>query len=467
MGPPFCLHKLVLYAIILTNTMMTYIIICLTNDKVVLYTMFRESEMKKITTILVAVMAVFVGLTGCSKKSSGPVNVEIWHTYNGAQEQYLLTAAEKFNTSQSKYVVKVLAQDRTGFAESVYNAVANGIGPSIIFNYGSTAVDYAEEGLAVDISKYIQEDVKKGDNTMQEIIDSLPEAMKTDVYGFSDGGIYYLPGCTTGPVYFYNKTLFDELGLQPPTDWDELEDVCKTIYEEKGIIGFHADGLVDNLQMMIMQNGLGYIDVENKKVLFGQDKLVEIYDWYADMCKKNYFEFNTVGKYSSEDLANGTIASFSGSCVNDQYVKMLNDEELGISPWIAASNGRSFYTAWNRGPIFLKRADDVDRGAYEFAKFFLSPEMNSGWAMTNSALSPYGTTQATASYKDYLNNLPSGSALPSVQFNLSSSGSFPNVKGAAQVRNLLEEYLNNVVDNKMSAEEAVNALVSECNSALN
>ena len=391
--------------------------------------------------------------------------MEIWHTYNGIQQEYLVQAAQEFNASQDKYEVKVLDQDASGFADIVYNAVANKIGPSIIFNYGSTAVDYAKEGLAVDIRKYIDEDVRSGDTTMRDLIASLPDAMQDDVRGFDDGGIYYLPGCTTGPVFFYNKAIFDELSLAPPRDWNELEQVSKTIYEKKGIPGFHSDGLVDNIQMLIMQNGLGYIDVEKKQVAFSADKLAEIYQWYADNCAKGYFEFNTVGKYSSEDLATGVLGSFSGSCVNDQYITMLTGE-LGIAPWISSSNGCSFYTAWNRGPIFLARSEKVDRGAYEFVKFFLAPQMNAGWAKANSALSPYRTTQGDEDYMAYVSNLPSTSALPSVQANLPASGSFPNVRGGSQVRNILEEYLNNVVGGKMTALEAAEAVVRECNEAL-
>lgn len=422
--------------------------------------------MKKLLLVAMMISLACTSVFAKPKKAKGPVTVEIWHTYNGTQKAFLEEAAEKFNASQKNYVVKVLAQDYSGFADFVYQAVANGIGPSIIFNYGSTAISYANEGLAIDLNTYIKADAKKGDKSLQNMIDSLPEDTKVDVFGFSDGGIYYLPGCTTGPVYFYNKTIFDELGLNPPKDWDELESNSRKIYEAKGIPGFYADGLVDNIQEMIMHNGLGYIDVANKKVLFATDKLVEIYQWYADCCKKGWFEFNTVGKYGSEDLSNGTVASFSASCVNDQYIKMMTGE-LGMAPWISSANGRSFYTGWNRGPIFLKRNDAVDKGAYEFTKFFLSPEMNAGWAKANSALSPYGLTQKTAAYEEYVNNIPSTSALPHVQANLGVSGSFPNVPGAAQIRNLLVEYLNNVVDGKMTAKDAIAALEKECNEALN
>lgn len=420
--------------------------------------------MKKIGKVLLLLLCLGLFFTSCSKKDAKKtVTVEIWHTYNGKQAETLNDIANRFNTSQNNYFVDVKNQDYSGFADTVYNAVANGIGPSIIFNYGTTAVDYANEGLAIDITKYIEQDSKKGDNQMKNLIESLPKAMQTDVLGFEDGGIYYLPGCTTGPVFFYNKTIFEELGLNPPTNWDELAKISKTIYEKKGIPGFHSDGLVDNLQEMIMHNHLGYIDVKNKKITFAGSKMEEIYQWYADNCKAGYFSFNTIGRYASEDLANGDIASFSGSCVNDQYIKMVEGKgELGMSKWIAGD----FYTAWNRGPIFLHRNDDVDKGAYEFAKFFFNAENIVEWAIGNSAICPYKIAENVSKYQDYLKTLPETSALPYVQENMNISGSFPNVTGSAAVRRALEEYLNYVVDGKMTAKEAVSAMEKDCNNAL-
>ena len=422
--------------------------------------------MRKNSSIILSILCVLsAGLLFTSaKKAKAPVTVEIWHTYNGKQAACLNDIADRFNASQTEYKVEVKNQDYSGFADTVYNAVANGIGPSIIFNYGTTAVDYANEGLAINIKKFIDKDTKKGDKQMKNLIDSLPEAMKTDDLGFEDGGMYYLPGCTTGPVFFYNQTIFKELGLKVPSNWEELAQVSKTIYEKKGIPGFHSDGLVDNIQEMIMHNKLGYIDVENKKITFAGDKLAEIYDWYADNCKKGYFSFNTIGRYSSEDLANGDIASFSGSCVNDQYIQMVEGKgKLGMAKWIAGD----FYTAWNRGPIFLHRNDKVDKGTYEFTKFFFQSENIVKWAVANSALCPYGIAENNEEYKAYLTNLPSTSALPYVQANLPVSGSFPNVTGSAAVRKILEEYMNYVVDGKMTSKEAVKAIEKQCNDALN
>lgn len=435
--------------------------------------------MKKLLASAIALLAAVSLLAGCGQtgkqetsngQNSGntaagptePAVVEIWHTYTGGQEVFLEEAAKQFNASQSDYEVKVLSQAYSGFADAVYNAVANRTGPSIIFNYASTAVDYIEAGLAVDITGYIEEDKKNGDDTMSKIIDSLPDAMKTDVMGFADGGIYYLPGCTTGPVFFYNKTLYDELGLFAPTTWDELAENCRVIYEAKGIPGYVADGLTDDIQALLMQNGIGYIDVDKKSVKFGGEETEAVYAWFADNCKAGYFELKPTQDYASNDFVAGIVGGFSGSCVNDQYITEAKFE-IGIAPCIASGKD-DFYTAWNRGPIFLKQNDRTDRGAYEFIKYFLSPEMNGGWAKINSAISPYGTTAKDEVYKAYLNNVPA--SLAAVEANLDKAGSFPNIHGSALIRNLLTEYLEYAVSGAKTVPETVAELVDACNEAL-
>ena len=53
-----------------------------------------------------------------------------------------------------------------------------------------------------------------------------------------------------------------------------------------------------------------------------------------------------------------------------------------------------------------------------------------------------------------------------MQANLDASGSFPNIPGASQLRDLLEEYLTYAASGQMTAQEAVDGLVTACNAAL-
>ena len=224
------------------------------------------------------------------------------------ENRALNDAADRFNASQTKYKVEVKNQDYAGFADTVYNAVANGIGPSIIFNYGTTAVDYANEGLAIDIRKYIKKDAKKGDKTMQNIIDSLPEAMKTDVLGFEDGGIYYLPGCTTGPVLFYNKTIFKDLGLEVPKTIDELEAVCEKL-KANNIIPFSLanaskwTGSMYYMYLVARHSGNAEFDAaytQENGGTFTSDAFVYAGSKIQDWVKKGYFP-DGVNSLSADD----------------------------------------------------------------------------------------------------------------------------------------------------------------------
>lgn len=195
------------------------------------------------------------GQLSCSSHSargaSAATQVTIWHTFTDAQQTALEKFAADFNASQSDYEVVVESQAYSGFLDSVYNAVANGVGPNMIINYASTAADYVKDGLVVDLSKYVFDD----EIGMADIYNSLPDSIKAETVGFSDGGMYALPAVTTGPIFFINKTIYDELGLTAPTTWEELAENSKKIYEAKGIAGFAADSLTDMMQALMMQSG--------------------------------------------------------------------------------------------------------------------------------------------------------------------------------------------------------------------
>ena len=239
----------------------------------------------------VALMAAAVMLFALCASASAATQVTIWHTYTNDQQAALEKFAADFNASQSDYEVVVESQAYSGFLDSVYNAVANGVGPNIIINYASTAADYVKDGLVVDLSKYVFDD----EIGMADIYNSLPDSIKAETVGFVDGGMYALPAVTTGPIFFINQTIYDELGLKAPTTWEELAENSKVIYEKKGIAGFAADSLTDMMQALMMQSGAGYIDVENKSVLFDTEDATAWLKWFGDNVQAGYCALNPTG----------------------------------------------------------------------------------------------------------------------------------------------------------------------------
>lgn len=405
----------------------------------------------------VALMAAALMLVALCMSASAATKVSVWHTFTDEQQEALEKFAADFNASQDEYEVIVESQARSGFLDSVYQAVANGVGPNIIVDYASTAADYVKDKLVVDLSQYIFDE----EIGMADIYNSLPEAIKAETVGFEDGGMYALPAVTTGPIFFINQNIYDELGLKAPTTWEELAENSKLIYEKKGIPGFACDSLTDMMNAFVMQSGLGYIDVAEKKVLFDTDEFKTWLAWFGENVQKGYFALNPTGDYWSNDFNAGMVASYLGSCAGDKYIQP-DGFEYSVAPMVRGDK-TEWYPSWNRGPIVFNKDEESNKGAYMFVKYFLTPEVNAEWCKAMNALSPYGTTQKSEAYKEFAENLvPS---LKAVQADLDIAGALPTVDGSYAVRTALQDAAIAVAGG-VSAEEALATCVATCNAAL-
>ncbi len=414
--------------------------------------------MKKLLALLLAV--TFMLSLGSVALAEEKTKVTIWHTFTEGQEAYLIQAAADFTASQDKYEVIVESQAYSGFTDTVKNAVKNGVGPDIIFNYASEAAEYVDLGLVADLSQYIYSD----ENGIEGFDTCISEGvMNGEVLGFADGNIHYLPAYTTGPILFYNKTLFDELQLKVPATWEETVENCRVIKEKKGIPGLGFDSLTDVIQMLIMEEGCGYIDTANKCVTFGTEGMKAKIQWLVDCVNEGLFLIAPSGNYFSSDFNSGICASYIGSCAGYPYITP-DGFEFAMDKMPA----QTWYPSWDRGPIVFYYNDDARaEGAYEFVKYFISAEVNLGWVEAVNALAPYSWTQELDEYKAYVSSdTPAVQSLNAVAAHLAIAGSLPAVTGASTVRTEIVNAVKNVVNNGMTVNEAWDLCVNNCNAAL-
>ena len=413
--------------------------------------------MKKIIAAALSLM-MLLSVAGALAESA-PVTVSIWSTFTDAQDAYLRQAAADFNAANPGYEVIIQTQPNQGFTSTVYQSVVNGEGPDIIFNYGSEAAKYVSAGLVANLDEYIY-DEEIGIEGFDEL---LPEYLFDEINGFEDGHIHYLPGYTTGPILFYNKTLLDELNLEVPKTWSELEAVCRAIKEAKpDVTPFGIDALTDIAQTLIMEAGYGYMDTENKCVLFSE--AVEPIAWLGQMAQEGLFAITAPsGGYFSNDFNSGIVAMYYGSCAGVPYI---NPEgfEYDVAPAPSTGDEKAAYTIWNRGPIvFSANGKDAEKGAYLFVKYFLTtPEVAAGWAEAVTALTPWINAQSVEGYDAFVASQP---ALAAVAGNFDIGVSFPAVTGASETRDALKE-LATLVAGGADAAEALANCVETCNKAM-
>ncbi len=163
-----------------------------------------------------------------------PIEIEIWHASgSGANGDYMTKAIEEFNKS-NEYGITVIETYGGNYAEvlsKTSTAIAADEAPEIIVAGSSGMPVLGNQGALADMSGYAARDGVDMNNFV---------AGTTDFCYNSKGELISIPFNRSTAVFYYNKTLWDELKLEAPTSLEDLAEKAAYIHEQKGIYGFGA-----------------------------------------------------------------------------------------------------------------------------------------------------------------------------------------------------------------------------------
>lgn len=149
-----------------------------------------------------------------------------WHAMGGELGEKLNEIAAGFNESQDDFVVTPVY--RGTYPETMTGAIAAfraGEQPHIVqvFEVG-TATMMAAEGGIYPVHELMADQGVEFDQSAY-----LPAVIS--YYVSDEGNLLSLPFNSSTPVLWYNQTALDELGLEVPSTWDELEDASRAAVE--------------------------------------------------------------------------------------------------------------------------------------------------------------------------------------------------------------------------------------------
>ncbi len=409
--------------------------------------------MKKNLFIFVLAAVMIFSMVGAAA-AADKVTVTWWHTFTEGQKETLENIIAEFNAAHDDIEVVAESQPLDGFEAKVYEAVSNGTGPDIIFNYASLMPEYVDNGLAPDMLQYMTTDYKS----------RVPAGVYDEGTAFSDHGLHAMAVQTTGPIFFYNKTIFDELGLECPRTWDDVTEASKKIYEAKGIPGFAFDSLTDGFQSLLMQSGGEYVDLENHKVLFNTPEFEAIVQWFADGVQAGYFGLApTTGNYFSNDMGAKALASYVGSSAGLPYLN-LGDDELAAAPMPKTEDGVDWVPGWNRSALVFASNPAQEKAAVEFIEFFTNPENAAKWAISLVAFTPYRDAAELPEFQEFV---AGNIALDALRQQLDYAYVLPAFTGANTVRDEIKFLVQRAASGQMSPAEAIAEAVANCEEAMN
>ncbi len=157
--------------------------------------------------------------SGCAPRTAdGRVEAALWFAYGGKNREVLLSLVERFNAAQDRYRIHATYQgDYFEALAKLRTALAARAAPAVTHVIGQIVPYLAEAGVLTPLESL-------GDVSGFDLVPELAQAK-----GFAGGDtrpLVALPFNRSTPIAYYNKAVFHELGLAPPTTWEELREVA-------------------------------------------------------------------------------------------------------------------------------------------------------------------------------------------------------------------------------------------------
>lgn len=353
----------------------------------------NSKRLKKWCSVAMVSMVVVGTLSGCgssgkesSKEGDGGevvINFGIHVANPKEQESVTYNIVQAFNEKNAgKYKVEFQAADTESHSKNMKLAASDNTLPEIFLLDASEAPEYSNAGVLLDLNDFLNE------NTEIKAALGGMESAFTD-----DNGQYGLPYQCNVQGIFYNKELFDKVGVAYPTDETTYEDMLGMLakFKENGItplsIGSKNSGFAmwefnETLARYGWEENIDSILAGDKK--FNNEDLVTCFEKLKGLAEAGAFPENmaTIEYFDAKQLFNEGKAAMFGT---GQWDCAEFDKNIGekIGFWWGPTFTDSDYDQEvamkvPSAPIVVNAEvaedEEVQEAVFEFLKFYYSKE---------------------------------------------------------------------------------------------
>lgn len=325
------------------------------------------------------------------------VEITFWHGMSKEQEVALTDITNDF---MKKYPnIKVNLQNQSNYKDlqsKITTAMASPDSlPNITQAYADWMIKPIEQKLVLDLKPYMDNSKLKYDN-YEDIVKSFRQVTE------QNGKIYGLPFNKSTDVLFYNKKIFNKLGLKVPTTYEEYQKTCKTIYDKEGVIGGGFDSLNNFYDNYLRSAGI----VINDKLDPTCEASMNAAKYLKDGVDSKAFRIPGSDQHLSTPFTNGQVASFIGSSAGLSFVEKGAPKgfEFGIAPYPANKDIQQGTDLF----VFNKTNAKENTASYLYLKYLTSKDVQIEWANRTGYIPVRNSAINDKAYQN------SGSLLPQV-----------------------------------------------------
>ncbi len=186
-----------------------------------------------------------------------------------------------------------------------------------------------------------------------------------------DGTLYGVPKDYSTLGLYYNKQMFEDAGLEPPTTWEELEAAAKALTKDN-VTGLSLQNELPRVQPFFYSNG-GTM-MEDGVPTLNNEKNIEAYEFWLSLLENDYAKTPQelgVG-WDGDAFASEMVAmTVEGTWMENSLIELNPDLEYGVVPVPVAETEASmqFTVAYS-----MSTNTESPEEAKELIKFLTSTE---------------------------------------------------------------------------------------------
>ncbi|WP_307786906.1 ABC transporter substrate-binding protein [Mycolicibacterium mengxianglii] len=327
---------------------------------------------------LIALGAVFaLVLAACGggggDSSSGPTEITVWHGYQDTEGTVFKSLIEKYNNEHPDVEVSDLYSSNDLVLQKVLTAVRGDSAPDVAYMFGSWSPNIAQIPQLVDMSAEVAEPQWKWD-------DFYPGERAAATVGDKVVGV---PALVDNLAIVYNKRLFADAGIAPPTadwTWDDFRSAAAKLTDPtKGQYGWliPADGSEDTVWHyvpMLWEAGGDILSEDNERATFNSEagvKALTLLQQMAVTDKSLYLD--TTNENGPKLMNSGKV----GMLVTGPWdLSSLPDIDYGVQvmpTFVGSAGGHQTISGPDNWVVF-DNGDKRKQAAVDFVQWLSAPE---------------------------------------------------------------------------------------------
>ncbi|HJP32032.1 MAG TPA: extracellular solute-binding protein [Candidatus Latescibacteria bacterium] len=338
-------------------------------------------------------MTLALPLTATGESSSGdtaPRKVVFWNLFtSGSSYDVVVELVDRFNRSQSEFVVEQVDVPYSHIIAKILPAVAGGVAPDLTVFDRFQVASYAARNAFQSMDEYARRDGVRGE-------DFFEAPWQECLY---DGRLYAVPYDTDVRLLYYNRELFRQAGLdpdRPPRTWSEMREMSRKLTRRRPDGRLEQIGAVPiwgntGLYLYCWQKEGRFLADDGRRVTLDDPRNVEALTWIRDYVREYGIEQllslqTGFGADSQNPFITGRIAMI---VLDVGTLTMLErygaDLDWAAAPAPYADDGVP--ATWSGGfSLVMPRGSKQPEGAWRFARFILRDESQRFMATSSNKL---------------------------------------------------------------------------------